>query len=507
MNHLYIRADATVEIGTGHIMRCIALAQAWKKRGGTVTFLSGCTSKPLVQRIKAEGFELCAIEKQWPHPQDVQQTLEILQHAQSSSWDGVNWLVIDGYHFTHGYHRSIREQGFKLLVIDDYHHLDQYDADIILNQNIGADRYNYSCGPATCLLLGPAYAMLRSEFTDNPPMDEKQPARARSILVTLGGADADNLTLTMIRTIQQIDDPGLTTRIAVGPANPHMKSLAHAVQQHPCKIELIEKPDMPRLMAGADMAISAGGSTCWELCFHGVPFLTVSMAENQDAIVSELSALGVAVDLGPQKELTTDIISRAIIALSHDPDKRSRMAQSGSALIDGKGTKRLIRQMLVDQITLRSAKGSDARLLWRWANDTEVRASSFQSAPIPWDTHLQWFRDKLDNSHSWLFIAENRSGIPVGQIRFDLNHDIIEISYSLAREFRRLGLGKELLGAGIGTMQSRIDSPRTIQGKIKQDNMASRTSFEKCGFTLLKPAAEEPISTPPIYQRLLHPKS
>jgi spore coat polysaccharide biosynthesis predicted glycosyltransferase SpsG len=131
---LFIRADATTEIGTGHIMRCIALAQAWQAHGGEVTFLSHCQSTALRERIIEEGFSFISIDHPHPHPDDLSQTINYVQHLSPFPFPLSHaWLVLDGYHFTPDYQKAIRDAGIHLLVIDDMNHLPHYHADILLN--------------------------------------------------------------------------------------------------------------------------------------------------------------------------------------------------------------------------------------------------------------------------------------------------------------------------------------------------------------------------------------
>ena len=133
-NNLYIRADANTKIGTGHVMRCIALAQVWKKQGGQVTFISACESESLRNRIIDEEFQLVATENLNPGYSDLKTTLLTVQNSSSNN----AWVVLDGYDFDTDYHQSIKNNGNQLLVIDDTAHLDHYIADIILNQNVNA---------------------------------------------------------------------------------------------------------------------------------------------------------------------------------------------------------------------------------------------------------------------------------------------------------------------------------------------------------------------------------
>src|SRR5262245_3347577 len=139
MPPLLIRADASVQTGAGHVMRCLALAQAWHAQGGVATFLSCDTNKTLQQRILAAGPGYIRLEKPHPDRRDLDTTLAALTGLTTQmAVQGTPWLVLDGYHFDTAYHQAIRAAGYRLLVIDDMGHLPEYAADVLLNQNLHA---------------------------------------------------------------------------------------------------------------------------------------------------------------------------------------------------------------------------------------------------------------------------------------------------------------------------------------------------------------------------------
>ena len=129
---LLIRTDANSHIGTGHLMRCLALAQAWQSQGGEAVFVTECNSEGLLRRLSEEGFQVISIERPHPDPADWWLTSKVL-----AVYPGA-WVVLDGYHFDSSYQLHIKEAEHPLLVIDDKAHLDHYYADVVLNQNIHA---------------------------------------------------------------------------------------------------------------------------------------------------------------------------------------------------------------------------------------------------------------------------------------------------------------------------------------------------------------------------------
>ena len=329
-------------MGTGHVMRCLALAQGWKSQGGQVTFITVNNSEGLLQRFLDEGFEVVTLERPYPDRDDWEITSQVLA-AYSDAW-----VVIDGYNFDPTYQLLIKEMGHKLLVVDDIAHLAHYHADVVLNQNISADRLHYSCEPYTRLLLGTSYALLRSEFLEWAHWRRDHPETGRKILVTLGGADPINLTLQVLQALKLVDVSGLETQIVVGPVNPHIDTLRQEIESGVSSFQLvIESADMPQLMAWADIAINAGGSTCWELCCLGVPMIIMVTSQDQALIGSGLEWEGCAKNLG-RWDIDTDVARfvRVVEGLLEDSDNRSAMSSQGQMLVDGRGAERVVDSLM-----------------------------------------------------------------------------------------------------------------------------------------------------------------
>ena len=481
MGHLFIRADATPEMGTGHIMRCLAVAQAWRTWGGSVTFISKYKNNGLSSRLTSEGFHLAPLQESCPHPKDILETLAVLQ-SDSSSEKSDTWIILDGYHFTKDYQKKLLKNGYKVLVIDDNNHLPEYSASILLNQNICADQFMYTHDKDTTMLLGPRYTLLRQEFLSCP--QNTIPDTAQNILVTMGGADIHNLSLTVVKSLQSLNRLDLNVKVVVGTANPHLHILS-GLDPAPLTIDLVQNGDMPKLMQWADMAVTAGGTTCLELAFMGVPAIAVITADNQINPVAALEKKGVLFNLGHFETIETDRLATAISDLISNITRQKEMADNGRRLIDGKGAKRVIRQMLVKNSEIRRATMQDAQLIWELANDPFVRESSFSSQPIAWDTHISWFQTKISDPDFFLYIVLTPDQQLIGQIRFEKKEKIFFISYSLAEKFRSLGLGTVLLKVGMRKLQSETGKKILVQGEVKPQNAASIKSFEKCGFEMV----------------------
>lgn len=341
---LLIRADASTRIGTGHVMRCLALAQAWQSGGGHAFFAMSMESPALQARLQSEGIEVIYLPAQSGSADDAVQTVDLAQRM------GATWVVADGYHFGAEYQRIIKGAGQRLLFIDDNGHADHYCADVVLNQNIHAHEGLYeNREPYTRLLLGPRYVLLRREFLGWRRWKREIPEVARKVLVTLGGGDPDNVTLKVIQALQQVKVNGLEAVVVVGGSNPHYEELQSAAQDSRFPTHLKSNVvNMPELMAWADVAVSAGGSTCWELAFMELPSLLLPLAENQRMAVSMLSEIGVS--FSSEETVCVDFqrIALMVTTLMKDAGTRLAMSQKGSQLIDGFGVTRILKLLNIN---------------------------------------------------------------------------------------------------------------------------------------------------------------
>jgi UDP-2,4-diacetamido-2,4,6-trideoxy-beta-L-altropyranose hydrolase len=396
---------------------------------------------------------------------------------------GAKALVVDGYHFSSDYQEAIKKSGMILLVIDDYGHAGRYIADLVLNQNVSATHDFYADRDRqTQLLLGTRYALLRREFRSWRSWTRFVSERANRILVTLGGSDPENLTVSVLEALEVVRGVGLEIKVAVGSSNPHYQELqvVAARSRFPVDLERVEV-DMPQLMAWADLAVTAGGSTLWELAFMGLPSVVIISAENQKANVQGLQELGATVNLGWHGSLTQGDIAGVISDLVEDAGQRDKLSGAAKKLVDGMGADRASLALMELILTLRRVRRDDVRLLWEWANDPVTRAASFSSEPIAYAEHAQWFESKLKSENCLFFLVSLNDGLPLGQVRYDRDGDEAVISISLAESFRGQGYGSAVLRLACRKVIA-TEGINLIHAYIKQNNESSRRAFIKAGF-------------------------
>ena len=348
-NRLFLRTDASRKNGIGHLMRCLSLAQKWRRTGGEALFIGYFETDAVRKRIEKEGFEYELIQNPYPEPEDKRRIVEILNRQRFSSRAAPDrqWVVIDGYHFGPEYQRDIRELGQRVLVIDDTAHLPAYHADVLLNQNLNAGALNYRCDPDTTRLLGAKYVLLRQEFLLPAPSHRPVPDRAKNILVTFGGADSRNMTVKAIGALSHLSHQDFEANIVVGPENVNLNSIRKKLEAVSFRHSFFQNAsNMDRLMREADTAIHAIGGTCWELAYMGVPGIGIVTADNQQKVAEMLARIGVIRFPGRWDEIDESALSREIAQLIGDESLRRNASARARNLIDGRGSERVCSEML-----------------------------------------------------------------------------------------------------------------------------------------------------------------
>ena len=488
---LIVRADASPQTGLGHVIRCTALAEGWIRGGGEVVFV-GSMPDSVADRLRTRGVRILSDTSTPPRAGGQLPSTDAIR-AELGSDRGASgtWVVLDGYHFDSAYQAAVSTLGCPCLVIDDAAHLSAYHANILLNQNLGSESLPYHLSSTAETLLGPGYALIRSEFLARRSHDRPSVDVARHILITMGGGDSRNVTGSVLRALSQVDDEGLRATVVCGPSNPNLSALSAQVAACSSNVAIVtDPPSMAELMATADVAVTAGGSTCWEAALMGLPSLVVVTAENQTGVASGLAEIGAAANLGPAETLGDTLIATALNDLCHDAGRRASMRRRGRMLVDGHGSDRVVSAMLrrnenLDGLTLRLAVPEDALPLWSLANDRTVRDNAFNSSPIPLASHLAWFERRLQSSECcmWMLLA---GADLVGQIRYDVAAPgVVEISFSVARAYRGMGVGTRLLDRTARVSCERLGAT-TVRGAVMRSNPGSRRAFEKACFSLAR---------------------
>jgi RimJ/RimL family protein N-acetyltransferase len=324
---------------------------------------------------------------------------------------------------------------------------------------------------------------LRPEFCSGVTAPRIAPPVARNILITFGGSDPRNVTAKVLRILAEKPRLPLHFKVIAGAANPHLPELRTLAAAAPELMELLPNAaNMAELMRWADLAVTAGGSTCLEGLATGLPMLVLVTAGNQQRVAEHLGRSGLAVNLGWYDACEPDFLCDRFLSLCRNQPQRALLGANGPATVDGHGVGRTVRHLLETPVWLRHVHASDARLLWTWANDPPVRAASFHPAPIPWEEHLAWLDRRLGDPRTLFLLALSGEDRPVGQVRFDFSDRESVLSVSIARDFRGCGLGVPVLQAACRRVFSGNPAVQVVRALIRPENTTSLHTFAKAGF-------------------------
>jgi len=358
------RSDASIQIGTGHVMRCLTLADALRVRGAHCTFICRPNSGHLLDMIAQRGHHAVAlpsletttnrmpadpVHASWlgtDWQTDAEQTVEALDN------NSVDWLVVDHYALDHRWEKALRFHCQNLMVIDDL--ADRFhDCDVLLDQNQGrtAQDYGGMLKPHTATLIGPQYALLRPEFSllRSQSLARRTQPQLKHLLISMGGVDKDNATGQVMHTLTACHLPAdLRITVVMGPHAPYLADVKQQAKQMPRPTQvLVGASEMAKLMSDSDLCIGAAGSTSWERCCLGLPSLLLVLADNQQSSAQALLMTG-AVRVMDRASLAVSL-PRLMSELGADPNAGQALAgmrDSAQVITDGQGAGLVARQML-----------------------------------------------------------------------------------------------------------------------------------------------------------------
>lgn len=358
------RADASIQIGTGHVMRCLTLAGELKRQGHECLFICRDHEGHLGRQIENKGFALhllSVVDESKPDlalldwndhavwlgvtwHQDAKQTRDVLNQQKP-----VDWLVVDHYALDSRWERMVAEQANRIMVIDDL--ADRlHQCDLLLDQTFGRKKEDYrKCVSANCeLLCGSQYALLRPEFAELRPYSLQRRAKPelRQLLITMGGVDKDNATgqvLDALRESELTDDCCIV--VVMGATALWLDTIKQQAETMPWPTEVkVGVNNMAQLMADSDLAIGAAGSTSWERCCLGLPTIMVVLAVNQENIAANLATSGAAVTLYAES-LATDLVQ---IISNMDNTTLKTMSNKAELVCDGQGVQRILERLALE---------------------------------------------------------------------------------------------------------------------------------------------------------------
>lgn len=345
--NIVFRVDASEEIGTGHVMRCLVLARDLIKVNAEVSFICRDLKGNLMDYIKDNGFTVYSLpalkdrkssdkksgDLDWHRicwRIDAHQTMNVIKKLFDKSW-----LIIDHYALDGKWERTLKPFVKKIMVIDDL--ADRgHECQVLLDQNLYKNmevRYRHLISGTTKTLLGPKYLLLREEFR-NLISTKKRNGKVNRLLISFGGSDPTNETMKVLRAVDSLGYPHLSVDVVIGFSNPKYSSIKRFCAHKPHLNIHYQIDYIAELMVNADLAIGAGGSSTWERCYAGLPTITIETAPNQSEILNYLSELKVIDHLGKSKEISEKDLINRLQYLIDRPDLVKEMSRKSQTLME-----------------------------------------------------------------------------------------------------------------------------------------------------------------------------
>lgn len=361
--NIFFRVDSSEKIGSGHLFRCLSLADQLRKNGENVIFVSRIfpgNMCDLIEKLKFKVHQLPPgngeIISQNKHSewlgvswqQDVQETINVLRSFDKP----IDWMIIDHYAIERSWEERIRPYSKKIMVIDDL--ADRFhDCDLLLDQNLYADletRYKNLLPEHCQRMLGPQYALVRMEFFEARRKLRDRNGLIKNILVFLGGADPNNVTVKVLKAVKVVNRPDIVVNVVVGSANPNKEMIAGICSSIPNANYFCQVDNLAKLTEDADLAVGAGGSANWERCLLALPAIIVVTAQNQLETTLALEKSGAIMNLGWHAEMNVENLVDAINCVLNDREKLLQMSKNSASIMAGSefvpGPKKIVKAII-----------------------------------------------------------------------------------------------------------------------------------------------------------------
>lgn len=447
MRKIYFRADASANIGYGHFIRTLALADMLKDDFDCTFYTISPTAYQVGEMEKVCKF--VALKPKKP----LDDFLELLQ--------GDEIVVLDNYFYTTEYQQLVKDKGCKLVVMDDLH-LQHNVADVLINHgNINSEAFDVE--PYTRVCLGLDWALLRKPFLEsNKNLQKKQ-----QITICFGGSDQLDITS---KAIAQCLEKYPTYQIVAVVGDKYVPSAGFVEHESVTYRSKLSADEMASLFSESEYVICSASTVSIEALTCGAKVAAGWYVDNQEDYYHNLVGLGHFIPLGYIAE------SFNLPDLSNIPTKQR------SAQLDVANNYKCMFEQLSNGLYLRPARESDKDILFKWANDPLTRENSFNSTPIEYSNHCAWFERMMHNDSVLMYVLVLNGGL-AGNVRLNIEEENAEIGYSIAPTHRGKGLANKIIDL---ITKETIANPliNKLIAQVKESSIPSRLIFEKDGFVI-----------------------
>ena len=477
-------------MGTGHVMRCLTLADTFQEQGSEVSFICREHDGNLIKYIEKKGYavnrlDICIFNiEEEKNPLTHASWLGVTQNEDAEACDPIlkninpDWLIVDHYAIDYRWQNQLKKNFEKLMVIDDLADR-KHKCDVLLDQTFGRTENDYTnLVPHDCkLLLGAHYALLRPEFSQwrEYSLQRRVAPELKNILISMGGIDQNNVTSQVLQALKTCVLPEeLTITVILGAATPNIEKVKQIATTMSNTTEVkVGVDNMAELMANADIAIGAAGATTWERCCLGLPSIQIVVADNQLLVAKKLKEANIIKSIEDCSDLS--------LKLKEIIKNIEKVSLLSSAVTDGRGSKTvcdyLISNVLAnDQITLKPVGVNDCEYVYSLQTSSARKYSRNPDKPI-WDEHVKWFMKTMNSESSVLFnimLGQQFAGI----IRLDnIDKREIEVSIIVSPNYSGRSIAKKSLKLAFKLMPI-----KSFKAVIHKENIPSQYAFEKVGF-------------------------
>ena len=475
--YIVFRADGGAELGIGHIMRCLTLADQVCCMGFKILFICSPLESTIQRLIIDKGFELRVIEGD--NGTDSKQCINILKGYVTKL------LIVDHYSLDNLWEKELKVVVDELMVIDDlanrYH-----DSDYLVDSAYGRSEIDYEkLVSKTCkLLLSTDYTILRPEFRAMRSLALNKRVNTSSIkriLINFGGTDTLNLSIPTIELLKRVGFMG-NIDILISSACKNLISLTSVCSSLRDVVLHVDCTNVAELMLNSDLAIGSLGTSTWERCCLGLPCISVAVADNQSNIAIQLDKYGAIEHTNVQK-IESSIVS---YIKSFDAEKWRLLSDKSFTLCDGDGVERIMNAVFSskgnsNRTTLKPISIEDEELLLSWQTEEGNRKFSRVSKSPSQVEHHAWFKESLKNTSRRMWVVLYK-GIKCGYVRLDDLGKSEEVSVLISKKFQGLGVAFNAI-----SILKRLSLYNDIDAEVSEENIASSYLFKRLEFSKLAP--------------------
>ncbi|EKD75396.1 MAG: pseudaminic acid biosynthesis-associated protein PseG [uncultured bacterium] len=346
MKTALFRVDASIQIGTGHINRCLVLANHLREENYNVFFICRDYLGNLIEKIKIEAFVVWVLpcDEYISQDEDAKGSIAIIENLNKK----IDIMIIDHYGLDGKWEKLLKPYVKHIMVIDDLANR-PHECSILLDQNYSTkkDRYRLFL-PENCKqLLGPRYLLIKRTLSEVRQKRKNRENKFKRFLVFMGGVDIKNATEKIIRALLNLNFiRECVVDIIVGPSNPYQNKIKKLCDKHHFLNYHFSLPEYEKLLMQADLAIIAGGAFAWECCYIGLPSLVVSVAENQEEISRDVANVGARIYLGDIDFLEDETLHERIMELKNEDALLKKLIENELRLTSSSGKNEILNEIL-----------------------------------------------------------------------------------------------------------------------------------------------------------------